>query len=77
MTDLATRITDAASGFMGRKVGRRGLLQRAAVAASALAVVPLDFALKPGSAYAAICGCANQDCDCGASCCDGSDRGSG
>ncbi|HEY2300491.1 MAG TPA: hypothetical protein VGH66_01280, partial [Acidimicrobiales bacterium] len=41
------------------------------MAATALSVAPIDFTLKPMSAYAAICACAGENCDCGAACCDG------
>jgi hypothetical protein len=71
MTDLATRVTEAASGLLERRVGRRGFLSRAALAGSAVSVAPLRYLLRPVSAYAAICGCANQQCDCGQACCDG------
>lgn len=37
-------------------VSRRGFLYRAAVVGSALAVNPFDFLLKPGTAYAQVCG---------------------
>jgi hypothetical protein len=65
-------MTDAASGFLAGRIGRRTLLSRAAMAGSALTVAPKDFLLKPVSAYGAICTCAGgTSCDCGAACCDG------
>lgn len=39
--------------------------------ATALSVAPLTYLLKPVPAYAAICSCSGQDCDCGDLCCDG------
>jgi hypothetical protein len=69
---MSTRLADRVAGFLGsRSTTRRSFLQRTAVVGSALAVVPLDYALRPGTAYAALCGCGNQNCDCGALCCDG------
>ena len=49
---LAARI----GGFLRRKVDRRGLLRRGAMAGTALAVAPTDWVLRPMSAYAAVCG---------------------
>ena len=55
-----------------RRLERRGFLARAALAGSAMTVAPLRYLLKPGTAYAAICGCAGgRECDCGSTCCDG------
>jgi hypothetical protein len=50
---------------------RRSFLERSALAGAALSVAPLDFALRPGTAYAAICGCSGSSCDCASACCDG------
>lgn len=62
---------DGLAEVLGRRTSRRRVLQRAALAGTALAVAPASFALRPGTAYAAICGCSGQLCDCGSSCCDG------
>lgn len=43
-------------GFLRRRVDRRGLLRRGAMAGTALAVAPTDWVLRPMSAYAAVCG---------------------
>jgi ribosomal protein L24E len=59
------------STWLAARSTRRGFLQRSAMAATAMSVAPLDFALKPMSASAAICACAGKNCDCGAACCDG------
>jgi hypothetical protein len=64
-------MTERASQVLDRRLGRRGFLARAALAGSAMTVAPLRYLLKPGTAYAAICGCSGRDCDCGSSCCDG------
>lgn len=49
--NLAERI----ASFMERRVDRRGVLRKGAMAGTALAVAPATFALRPGSAYAAVC----------------------
>jgi len=41
------------------------------VVGSALATAPLDWALRPISAYAAVCSCSGSTCQCGSLCCDG------
>lgn len=45
-----------AAGFLSRRVDRRGVLRRGAMAGTALAVAPTDFLLRPMTAYAAVCG---------------------
>lgn len=64
-----------ASGIGGVLLGRtsrRGFLARATVTATALAVAPAEFLLKPGTAYGLICECApGTSCDCSQLCCDG------
>ena len=39
--------------------------------AAAISVAPMTYLLKPVTAYAAICSCSGQGCDCGDLCCDG------
>ena len=39
--------------------------------ATALAVAPMTYLFRPVTAYAAICSCSGQDCDCSDTCCDG------
>ncbi len=52
-----TRLVDRASSWLaGRTTTRRTFLTRTAVVGSALAVGPIDFILKPGSAYGYVCG---------------------
>ena len=64
-------LAEKTSAVLGARTSRRGFLVRSALAGSALAVTPLQYLLKPVTAYAAICGCAGSDCDCGSACCDG------
>ncbi|HEX7096990.1 MAG TPA: twin-arginine translocation signal domain-containing protein [Acidimicrobiales bacterium] len=65
------RLSDRLATIVGRKLDRRGFLARAALGGTALAVAPIDFTLRPGDAYAAICRCNGVSCNCGARCCDG------
>ncbi len=67
MTSLAERVVGVAS----RRLDRRGFLGRSAVIGSALVVAPAELALRPTSAYAAVCRCRGSDCGCGSLCCDG------
>jgi hypothetical protein len=65
------RIVDKVSGVIATRFGRRGFFARSAVVGSALAANPVGYALKPTTAYAAVCNCNGSNCDCGALCCDG------
>lgn len=67
---LATAV-DGLAEVLSRRTSRRRVLQRTAMAGAALTVAPGAFMFRPGTAYAAICGCAGQACDCGSTCCDG------
>lgn len=46
----------AAAALGGSRTTRRSFLTRTAVVGSALAVGPIDFLLKPGTAYGYVCG---------------------
>lgn len=61
---LAQRAVDGVTGWLSRRTSRRGFLVRAGVVGSALAVDPVGYVLRPGTAYASVCGP-------GASCNDG------
>jgi hypothetical protein len=62
-------LVEKASNLLRARSSRRDFLTAAAVAGSALAVAPARYILEPGTAYAAICGCLGQDCECGTLCC--------
>lgn len=64
-------LVDAGGSFLASRVSRRSFIVRATMVGAALTVAPFELILRPVGAYAAICGCAGQDCDCGALCCDG------
>ncbi len=68
---MTTRLVDRAGTAIANRTSRRGFITKTAIAGSALATVPTAYVLRPGTAYAAICRCNNQDCDCGSTCCDG------
>jgi len=53
---FAQKLVHRASTLLGGKSTRRSFLTRTAVVGSALAVGPIDFILKPGSAYGYVCG---------------------
>ncbi len=59
-----------AGEVLARRFSRRGVLGRAAVVGAALTVAPVDFVLRPGTAYASVCG-PGADCSTGwtAMCC--------
>ncbi|HZU15999.1 MAG TPA: twin-arginine translocation signal domain-containing protein [Candidatus Dormibacteraeota bacterium] len=68
MTSWLVERTGAA---LARRTSRRGFLARSSLAATALAVAPAEYILRPVSAYAAVCHCAQSNCHCGQGCCDG------
>jgi hypothetical protein len=68
---VTMRLADRTARALAPKVGRRGFLARSAMVGTALAAAPTAYALKPGTAYAAVCGCSGSRCDCRALCCDG------
>lgn len=68
---MALRLVDRLARGLEHRLDRRGFLARAAIGGTALAVAPRDFALRPMSAYAAICKCGDRGCGCGSTCCDG------
>ena len=68
---MSVRLVDRAGAALANRTSRRGFLNKTALTGTALATVPVAYALRPGTAYAAICRCNNQDCDCGSTCCDG------
>jgi len=65
---VTDRLVATASRLLERRTSRRGILVRVAIGGSALAVAPLRYLLRPGSAEAVI---TCRDCRPGALCCDG------
>jgi len=53
---LAQRAVDNVTGWLGRRTSRRGFLVKAGLLGTALAVDPKGYVLRPGTAYAAVCG---------------------
>jgi len=64
-------VLDRTVGVLADKLDRRNFLGKAAVVGSAVVAAPLEFGLKPKSAYAAVCNCNGSNCPCGSLCCDG------
>lgn len=64
---VLSRATDA----VANRLDRRSFLARSAMIGSALVTAPADLLLHPKSAYAAVCSCLGQSCECGSLCCDG------
>jgi hypothetical protein len=64
-------VTEKVGTFLMTRTSRRSFLARTTMTATALSVAPVDFMLRPGTAYAQICDCAGAVCGCSAACCDG------
>ncbi|MFN7149094.1 MAG: twin-arginine translocation signal domain-containing protein [Microthrixaceae bacterium] len=64
-------VLDRTVNFLSDRLDRRNFLGKAAVVGSAIVTAPLEFGLKPRSAYAAVCNCNGSNCPCGSLCCDG------
>jgi len=65
---MSERLVDAATSFFQKRVSRRSMLVRLAVAGSALAVAPLRYMLRPVDAMSFV-NCPN--CPPSSRCCDG------
>lgn len=59
-----SRLVDRGAALLSRRSTRRGFLVKAAVVGSALAAAPTTYLLRPGSAYAAVCG-PDSECEDG------------
>ena len=68
---MSVRLVERAGSAIAARTSRRGFLNRSALAGAALVTVPTAYVLRPGTAYAAICSCNNQSCNCDQTCCDG------
>ena len=69
---MTTTLVDRASTFLASRISRRSFISRSAVVGSAVAVgSAMDLLLRPGTAYAVVCTCANTSCGCGSTCCAG------
>lgn len=66
-----TGVLERSVTAIANRLDRRSFLRRTTMAATAVAVAPADFILRPNTAYAAICNCSGQGCPCGSLCCDG------
>jgi hypothetical protein len=66
-----TTFPERAVASLSRRIGRRVFLTRSAVVGSALVAAPGNLLLRPGTAYAALCGCSGSTCNCSSLCCDG------
>src|SRR4051812_13369875 len=56
---LTIALANRAADLLARRQSRRSFLQRVAVVGSALSVGGLDYVLRPGTAYASVCGSGN------------------
>ena len=69
---MSVTLVERASTFLATRVSRRSFINRSALVGSAVAVGSgVDLLLRPGTAYGAVCTCANTACDCGSTCCAG------
>jgi hypothetical protein len=69
---VSVTLVERASSFLESRLSRRSFINRSAMVGSAVAVGSgMDLLLKPGTAYGAVCTCANTPCGCGTTCCSG------
>jgi LGFP repeat len=55
-TTWTQRAVDGVTGWLSRRTSRRGFLVKAGVLGAAMASDPFGYVLKPGTAYASVCG---------------------
>lgn len=68
---MSRRLVGRVSRMVERRPGRRGFLRSSAMAATAMAVAPVAYAIRPTTAEAAVVLCRGHQCSPGALCCDG------
>ena len=69
---VTTELVARSARALESRLSRRSLINRSAYVGSAVAVGSgLDLALRPMTAYGAICQCGNAGCDCASTCCAG------
>ena len=64
---LVTKLSSA----LETRLSRRSFVVRSAFVGSAVTAGGVDFLLKPGSAYGALCFCGDPGCGCDTTCCVG------
>jgi hypothetical protein len=64
-------LAERLGSYLAERTSRRSFLARTTLTATALSVGPIDFLLRPVTAYAFICQCASGSCSCDQQCCDG------
>ena len=67
---MSRTLVERVSRVVDRRAGRRGFLRKSAMAATAVAVAPVAYAIRPTTAEAAIIQCRGHECRPGALCCD-------
>ena len=69
---MSVTLVERASTFLATRITRRSFINRSAMVGSAVAVGSgVDLLLRPGTAYGAVCTCANTAGGCGSTCCAG------
>ena len=68
---MSRKLVERVSRVVDRRAGRRGFLRKSAMAATAVAVAPVAYAIRPTTAEAAIIVCKGHQCRAGDLCCDG------
>ena len=67
---MSRKLVERVSRVVDRRAGRRGFLRKSAMAATAVAVAPVAYAIRPTTAEAAIIVCKGHQCRPGDLCCD-------
>ncbi|MCU4183201.1 hypothetical protein K6U06_02425 [Acidiferrimicrobium sp. IK] len=64
-------VVERMGGWLVGRTSRRSFLARSTMVATAASIGPVDFLLRPATAYAFVCECASSNCSCSQACCDG------
>ena len=67
---MSRKLVERVSRVVDRRAGRRGFLRSSAMAATAMAVAPVAYAIRPTTAEAALILCKGWECNPNALCCD-------